>query len=41
MTIIILNSIYTKEKVEKKNIRPLSIIMAVLYIGFVIWVLVS
>lgn len=41
MTVIIMNAIYTKEVVQKKNIRPLSISMAVLYVISVVWVLVS
>jgi len=41
MAVIIINSIYTKSQVKKKNIRPMSATMAVLYILSVIWVLVS
>lgn len=41
MTVIIINSIYTKSQVKKKNIRPMSATMAILYILSVIWVLVS
>ena len=41
MTIIIINAIYVKEVVQKKNIRPLSISMAVLYVISILWVLIS
>lgn len=41
MTVIIINSLYPKSVVKKKNIKPLSITMAVLYVLSVTWVLIS
>jgi hypothetical protein len=41
MTVIIVNSIYTKSQVKKKNIKPLSITMAFLYVVSVLYVLIS
>jgi hypothetical protein len=41
MTVIVINSIYTKSVVKKMNIRKMSATTAILYILSVIWVLVS
>ena len=41
MTVIIMNAVFTKEVVQKKNIRPLSVSMALLYVISILWVLIS